>query len=198
MSADIALKQNENIKASMNYILTDPQVVADIVAEPVSMTEAKAWMKIAFADDDTLITELCTSSRAILEKFTGLSLGTKQLKVVMQINHPGCLIELPYGPVTAIESVVLDQAFATDDTQTVNVDYEVVGSRLLRVNQCGTFVIVYTAGFTQLPIDLKTDLYRLISWQYRNRGIQFEAQNDVTQFEEWQSLAANRYVKTLI
>ena len=182
----------------MNYILTDPEVVADLGAEPVSYTEAKAWMKITFNDDDAIITELCKSSRIILEKYTGLSFGSKQLKVVLEVNHPGDLIELPQGPLVSIQSITREQPFGTDDTLGANVDYEIIGTKLLRINGCGTYVISYTAGFTTLPVDLKTDIYRLVSWQYRNRGIQFEAENDVTQLEEWQSLAANRYIKTMV
>jgi uncharacterized phiE125 gp8 family phage protein len=52
--------------------------------EPLTLADAKSYMKIDFNDEDTLITTLITSAREQLESYLGLSLVEKNLTV--QIN----------------------------------------------------------------------------------------------------------------
>ena len=50
-------------------------IQADAVAEPVSRTDAKNWMRIDYTSDDTLIDNLISAARQHLEKLTGRSLA---------------------------------------------------------------------------------------------------------------------------
>jgi hypothetical protein len=72
---------------------------------------------------------------------------------------------------------------------------------MLRILSCGTYLIDYTGGFTELPGDLRGDLLRLVAWQYQNRGIRFEAEEAgeaVRTYPKWRALAANNYIKTVV
>jgi uncharacterized phiE125 gp8 family phage protein len=181
----------------MNRLLQDPKITTDLGTEPVTPTEAKAWMAIAFSTDDTLITELVKSARIALEKYTGLSFGAKTIEAWVEISDGTELYQLPYGPVTAITSVTQYVPFGTPDALTVAEDYELIGN-LLRFRTEGTFKVIYAAGYTALPTDLKSDIMRITAWFYQNRGIRYEANTDPLPFPEWMSLNANRYIQTVI
>jgi uncharacterized phiE125 gp8 family phage protein len=149
-------------------------VTTDLVAEPVSLTEAKANMKIVdFTTDDTLITSLIKSSRLHLEKFTSLSFGTKNIVAILENDRYE--FEIPYGPIQSVTSV---EKWDGDEWVTLkaDTDYYVVGDDL-KVFTYSKFRITYVAGYTSLPEDLKTDIKTLTAWQYQNRGIQINDAN---------------------
>jgi uncharacterized phiE125 gp8 family phage protein len=152
-------------------------------------------MKISFSDDDTLIASMITSARLMLEKYTALTFATKTLQVMINVDEE--LFELPYGPVTSIVSVTRVDAMGVEDVLTAGTEYELV-SRLIRMNSAGVHIIKYNAGYLSLPQGLKTDIMRLVAWMYQNRGIQFEAEDEINKYPEWKALAANAYQKVIV
>lgn len=82
------------------------QITTDLVSEPVSVAEAKTYMRLIGSDEDTLIGELITSARQRLEKFTGLSFGNKTIKCYTRASDTW--FELPYQPLLTITSVKND------------------------------------------------------------------------------------------
>ena len=174
-------------------------VTSDLVAEPLSLTEAKAWMRIVdYTTDDTLITSLIKSTRKNLEKYTGLSFGTKTLDVIMENDK--LEFELPYSPVQSVTSV---EKWDGDEwvTLTADTDYYVIED-CLQVFTKAKFRIVYVAGYTALPEDLVSDMKVLVAWQYKNRGLNFQADSDnaasVTQNPMTNLLNAKSYRKVVI
>ena len=146
------------------------KVLSEMVSEPLSLTEAKAWLRVKdFTEDDTLIAALVKSTRKHLEGYTGLSFGTRTLEVIMKIDE---IAELPYSPVQSVTSVykLVDNEWELVDT----ADWWLIGDDL-KVLTHDTFKVTYQAGYTQLPDDLLTDMKVLVAWQYKNRGIMFEA-----------------------
>lgn len=145
------------------------KVVTDLATEPVTLQEAKTWMRINdFTSDDTLITALIKSSRTLLERYTGLSFGTKTLEVIVEIEKN---INLPYSPLQTMTSVY--RRFNNQwELMTVNTDYYIIGDTL-RVTLPGEYKLTYVAGFTVLPEPLKTDIKVIVAWQYENRNIKF-------------------------
>ena len=69
--------------------------------EPVSVSDMKAWLKVDFATEDTLITALITEVREHIEQFTGRSLvaSTIVLTVYGEAHEP---IYLPFPDVDEI------------------------------------------------------------------------------------------------
>jgi len=182
----------------MNRLLQDPEILTDLASEPVTLEEAKAWMATTgITTEDDIVTELITTARIALEKYCGLSFGEKTIEAWVSISDGQELYQLPYGPVTAIDEIVQNVAFADPQTLTAGDDYELVGGQL-RLRTEGIFKITYTAGYTALPTDLKSDILRIVAWFYQNRGIRYEASTEPLPFPEWMSLNANRYQQTVI
>lgn len=177
----------------MNYI-QEIEVTTDLVAEPVAVTEAKAWMKINFDTDDLIIDDLIVTARKILEGFTGLSFGSKTITAYMCIENKW--LDLPYGPVNAITSITRIDGIGSTDVLVAGSDYELVGRRVI-MNQSGEFKIIYTTAFT-VPESLRTDIKKLVAYMYQNRGIQFESEDAIKMFPEWNSLSAHYYAKVVI
>lgn len=174
-------------------------VTSDLVSEPVSLTEAKAWMRIVdYTTDDTLIWSLIQSTRRNLEKYTGLSFGTKTIEAIIEPDR--LEFELPYSPVQSVTTV---QKWDGDEwvTLTADTDYYVIGDSL-QVYTLSKFKITYQAGFTSFPEDLKTDIKVLVAWQYKNRGMNFQAEADnaaaVSQYPMTNLLNARNYRKVVI
>ena len=168
-----------------------------MAAEPVSLTEVKSWLRIKeFSDDDSLLSELIKSTRKHLEKFTGLSFGSKTVKATMTLDSEW--MEIPYGPVTGIVSVYRwDEGAGEFQAYT---DFKSFESKI-RVQSEGIYRITYLAGFAPLPEDLKTDIKVLVAWQYQNRGINFgtEAEADgLREYPHWNLLNARQYRKVVI
>jgi uncharacterized phiE125 gp8 family phage protein len=172
-------------------------ILTDLVAEPVSLTEAKLWMRINdFTSDDTLITELIKSTRKHLEKFTGLSFGTKEIECTLKVDQLN--FELPYSPVQSVISV---EKWTGEDWEILvaDTDYFVIDDTI-EVYLKGKYRVNYQAGFTALPEDLKTDIKVLVAWQYENRGLKFAqtADNSLMMYPHWNLLNSRLYRKIVI
>jgi len=137
------------------------QVTTDLAAEPVTVQEAKDYLRINNNVEDTLIGELITSARQRLEGFTGRSFGAKTIKV--RFEYVDGWVELPYSPITSITSVENDAG----DTLT----YESKGLEVKEVfcNANNGVIITYVAGYTTLPKALKEAILKEVSTSYENR-----------------------------
>ncbi len=82
--------------------------------EPISLEDAKAWLKATDAEDD-LITALISAARAHCERFTGLFLGGQTITQTMDCFPGGDTLSLLKGPVAAVSSIdVGETEFAAD------------------------------------------------------------------------------------
>lgn len=145
--------------------------------EPVSLDEAKAWVRVDGCDDDALLTGLVTAARTAAEEYLRRSLVTQTWKLTLDlcgnrgewfestyelpVNYfDGALprsVELPRGPVTAVTSVITyDTANASSVFAPSNYRLDPAGARLLlnpntfwpsNLRPAGGCEIVYAAGF---------------------------------------------------
>lgn len=144
----------------MNLLL-DTEIIQDYTTEPVSVATAKAYMKVNFTDDDTLIELLIKNARIWLENYTGKAYGTRSIKLTIEMTA-GEWYDLP-GPVQSLDSIDTgDYAFCPD--------YDIIGSQL-RVYATGIYTIFLTYGFTTIPEDAKNDILSITAYTYQNRGI---------------------------
>lgn len=127
--------------------------------EPVSLEEAKEWLKISpdIDEDDNLIGMIITASRIICEKASNLSFIPRTVTATI-LNRLG-YINLPYGPVTGTVTYTLD-----DEDETALEDFDIRDGYEDRV------IATYTAGYSVLPKNLKKALLNQIAWSYENRG----------------------------
>src|SRR6266540_3870411 len=91
----------------MKSILISPPL-----AEPVSLAEAKAHLRIDGASEEALITRLISAARRHVEAATGLALIAQGWSHFLDYWPAGPVVELPIAPVMAIEDVVV---FGEDD-----------------------------------------------------------------------------------
>lgn len=139
------------------------QITSDLQTEPVSVSEAKAYLRLIGSDEDSLILELITSARQRLEKFTGLSFGNKTIKCYTRASDRW--FELPYQPLVSITSVLDDDGTALT-YETRGLQYK----QILTSSDNGINVI-YTVGWgsTGLPKGLKQAILKQVSTDYENR-----------------------------
>lgn len=151
-------------------------IVSEIIEgaeEPVSLDELKDFAAIDFDDHNSMLEELLVSARDEVERYTGLSLIQKTITARWEELTTA---ELPYGPVTEI----VDQ-----DDYTIE---GVLGAfPSLKADSEEPVTIVYTAGYSQVPSDLKTAIKILATELFRTRG---------SDSGEWKKKAARYSRKT--
>ena len=163
--------------------------------EPVTLAEAKAWILVDYSDDDALITSLITQSRMSIEDFCHISIIPKTIVLTAMpdgwhtsnyylntvsrwdrafYGYPGPngdWSELPYGPVSAVQSVI-SVNYGVTTVLTLNTDYYVRGTlfQQIRVNtDCETLLIQYTTP-AYCPDALKEAILNEIAFRYELRG----------------------------
>jgi len=194
--------QTLNMSTLVNSII----VLADSAVEPVSITDARNWLKLdtAYTEDDNLIAELISSARKHIEKLTGCNLVNKSMKVLInaygQPMNPTYVVDLPYGPVVCVDLVRLKAGINTYDTLTKNTHYEVIGGRLWLYSP-GDYEVTYTSGYGDCPADLETDILTLVAWSYENRGKKMEGQGReglLRNYPNWDGMNYHQYKKVVI
>jgi hypothetical protein len=177
-------------------------IVADAVVEPVSLTDAKNWMRIDYTSDDSLIQSLLNASRVHLEKLTGLSFVNKLIRTNFELTGyvPSVwMVDLPYGPLVCVDELKIKTGMNTYNTMTKNEDYEIIGGKLWLYTQ-GIYSALYQGGFGTLPEDLADDILALTAWQYENRGKKMNADPKglISQYPNWDGLNYHQYKKVVI
>jgi len=81
--------------------------------EPVSLEDAKAFMRFEGTDEDDLITGLIATARDYLETVTGVSLVTQNWRLYRDGWPQSGLIALAHGPVRSVDTV---RVFSRDGT----------------------------------------------------------------------------------
>jgi uncharacterized phiE125 gp8 family phage protein len=160
------------------YIVENTDNESTVVTEPVTLQEVKDYMRLEgftpdddspsdnFDFDDDLIADLITEGRVWLEKYTGLNLIARTLRVYL-LNQAG-MIELP-GPVTGVIVITKENDEVIDDA-----DYKFIGSDFPKlVTRFETRLqLDYSAGYTNvtIPAGLKTAIKAYVADAYENRG----------------------------
>jgi uncharacterized phiE125 gp8 family phage protein len=162
------------------------------VTEPVSLTEVKTHLHVTDSDNDTELTALITRARLCVENYTSCSLVNKRIILIADLGPDW--EELPYGPVTGIESVL------TPDTtigsgimawETSIIDWQVTGLSFQKVlhPSYGYTKMQYTVGYQTVPPDLKNAVLAQVYFMYEHKG------QDGDAISEQARALANPYVR---
>jgi hypothetical protein len=148
----------------------DPVAIAPIV-EPVTLQEAKDYARIDGSTEDTLITSLIKMARIHCESFTGKSLIPKTVTVT-SFTFP-YQFQLPYGPLTNEANISKCVTIDQNNVET-NLNYEVNTGLFPKIFILGgaqsyKFKLVYTAGFTTVPEDIKLAIKMMVNTLYERR-----------------------------
>lgn len=164
------------------YDVADGTLVV-LGAEPVTLTMAKAFLKVEHSEDDELIASLITAARQQAEEYTRRAFVTQTLELSLDLEdlfeHP--YIELPRSPVQSIESI---NSYDGDDQESVmsSSSYRLSGDRVvltsggtwpsnLRDRDC--IVVRYVAGYgaaSAVPEAIKTAIKAMVAHAYDNRA----------------------------
>lgn len=79
-----------------------PVLITGPSVEPLSLAEAKSWLRIDTADEDQLIQSLITSARLAVEAATNRLLISQQWRLLLDSWPPGLVVPLPLSPVRQI------------------------------------------------------------------------------------------------
>ena len=90
-----------------------PILIAGPAAEPVSLAEAKSWLKVDTNEEDDLIGALVTSARLIVESLTRRMLMTQTWRLVLDRWDSGLVVRIPFAPFRSLGAIrVYDAANA--------------------------------------------------------------------------------------
>lgn len=146
------------------------------VEEPVSLTTAKAFLRIEHAEDDPFIASLVVTSRLQIETALDLALIRQSWRWSGDVA-PGQLIALRPYPVHAVEAVLRvdsdgSQTPLTTSDYALRTDNRPTALAIKAGDACRVQVD-FSAGFGTLPEDvpapIRQSLLQLIAHWYENR-----------------------------
>jgi len=160
------------LRVTRNRLL---QRVTAPASEPVTLTEAKLYLRVDTTDDDTLISDLIVAARMVAENWLGRSLITQSWKLAYDYGIPES-IWLPMGPVASITSLIVvnqDQSTTVPDSST----YWLNAAQNALV-MCAALIgfrieITYNTGYgdaTAVPKPIKQGILAHIASMYDSRG----------------------------
>lgn len=78
-------------------------------SEPVTLEEAKAWLRVDSVDENATILGLIAAARGAVEQATGRALVTQSWRIVLdawpQPSHGLCVVALPIGPTQSVSAM---------------------------------------------------------------------------------------------
>jgi uncharacterized phiE125 gp8 family phage protein len=151
-------------------------------AEPVSLSEAKAHLRLTHSDDDTYVASLITTARRMIESRLSLALMPQAWVLFADRWPDDGIFQLPLHPVTSIESIAVfsdDDAASTIDPSHFYLDTVSRPARLaLRLGRffsppgrkTNGIRIGFEAGYGDVPIELKQAILITIADWFSKRG----------------------------
>jgi uncharacterized phiE125 gp8 family phage protein len=159
----------ENTRSRLLLRVSDPQ------SEPVTLTEAKTYLRVDSTDQDSLIGDLIVTARALAEQWLKRSLITQSWKLSYGLAVGGA-IALPMGPIVSITSVVatlIDGSTVTLDPAQYYLNAAQDGIIFKAISIGQHIDITYVAGYgdaTLVPKPIKLGILAHIASLYDDRG----------------------------
>lgn len=123
--------------------------------EPVSITDAKSWLKVDFSSDDTLLTALIKQVREHIENFTGRAFVASDVVLNLTDIEAGDVIRLPFPDIDEV-------------TPVDNVTFSGGVVKLAKFAAGGDYEIEYSTKGT-CPEAVKLAILKAVAEHYHNR-----------------------------
>ncbi|WP_176083419.1 head-tail connector protein [Martelella sp. HB161492] len=181
----------------MTYALTTPPA-----SEPVSLDEAKNYLRIDHDDDDELITGLIVTARKHLEALTGLSLMTQSWRLYRDSWPKSGMISLAHGPVASVSSVTvydaegnanavaLDRARLDGTARPVRFYLPEIAAARASMNGIEVDFIAGYGAAADVPEPAKAAITRHVAHMYALRGVVALTDQPAAEPQGYQALIA--------
>jgi uncharacterized phiE125 gp8 family phage protein len=141
------------------------------VPEPITLAEAKEYARIDGSTEDTLITSLIKVARLHCETYMGKAIIRKTV-TIDSFSFP-YQWQIPYGPLVSASDITKVVTIDQNNVETA-LNYQVnIGSfpkiAITSGNQSFKFKMVYVAGFTTVPEDIKLAIKMMVNTLYERR-----------------------------
>lgn len=143
--------------------------------EPLTLAEAKLYLRVDDNAEDRLITEQITVSRELAEQFLRRSLMPQTWKLAYDDGVPA-EVALPRGPVQSVVSVLIRSASGIVQTVAASTYTLTAAKQSLRFSQSLTgdqIEITYVTGYAtqaEIPRAIRQGMLAQLSALYDNRG----------------------------
>jgi hypothetical protein len=159
---------DDDPEASQNERFTIPYISGVNYFEPVSLEEAKAYLRIDASETafDEELNIAITAARQEIEHYLNRSLINRTITAVLDIA--GGWINLPYGPVDSILAISdMDNNVITADSYTFKQPVLMIGNyyRIICIYNTGG----YTSGNPVAPV-FKHGIKRLLAFDWQHKG----------------------------
>jgi uncharacterized phiE125 gp8 family phage protein len=160
-------------------------MMAAPAAEPISLAEAKAHLRIDTSDEDSLLTSLIIAARMFIGRTLALSLVTESWSLYLDGWPRSGTIALPIHPVQAVTAVRIydpDGAPTVVNSETYSVDVLSEPARLVLspgavqlspARLLNAFEVAFTAGYgdeaTDVPLTIRHALKLLVAHWFEHR-----------------------------
>ena len=155
------------------------QLTTPPAAEPVTLAQAKAWLRVESGnDEDDLIGALIPAARARAEWHTGRAFVAQGW--TLWLDRAALCIEIPLPPLRGVTTVTL---YAPDDSATVldegGYTVDLAGARLLlkapplNLRGLNGVAIAFTAGYgdaADVPAPIVQAILQIVAALYEHRG----------------------------
>ncbi len=167
----------------MTLILVTPPSV-----EPVSLAEAKQWLRVETDAEDTLVSSLIVSARLVAEQTTRRLLLSQGWRILLDAWPSGDVFDLPLAPLLSVDAIRMRDAAGgvqTLDVASYMADLGPDRSRLAFVSPppsparaMNGVEIDVTAGYGadagDVPQPIRQAMLMLIAHWFENRGDVFD------------------------
>lgn len=156
--------------------------IGAVAAEPVSLVEAKAHLRIDHTEEDARISGLIAAAREYIERQTQKALATRDYRLTLDAFPSSSDIRLDRGPVLSITAVLYDDAdgieqtldptnYVLDDVNDPGWVIPVADGWPTTISAINAVRIEYVAGWAAgtFPEDLKQGILLLVGHWYNNR-----------------------------
>lgn len=143
-------------------------------SEPVTLAEAKLYLRLDGSEEDALVTSLISAARASAEHYLRKSLMTQSWSLTLE-SFAGNKAVLTMGPVLSITSVTtIDEA--GNETTLATTAYRLAGGSVVVITEgqlADRLVVVYAAGYgdaEDVPAPIKQGMLMHVTRLYERCG----------------------------